>query len=295
MCFFLLLVFFYLEILGVVVTRAVRSNYSNVVAAIVEHRPLKNLPTVFENFLTVLPGDVQIYFFCSPDSSNKIHFKLGEAPFEKERIIFIENYFGRLESVSVMSKKIYNRLILDHGLWNLFHNAQKAVVLLFEHDSFLCENPSNSLQSFIQFGYIGAPWLSRSCKTCKTKRIKHAKSRKFLPIPVGNSGLSIMSTELMLKVTSTFVRKRTQRLAAATLLRGGCDVYLSAVLQDKRFTSYFMNFSVAPVHMAKLFSAESLLDFSYTPFGGHGPCTFANELKNNCPQAMKACHMLSLN
>ena len=139
-------------------TRAERSNYSNVVAAIVEHRPLKNLPTVFENFLTVLPGDVQIYFFCSPDSSNKVHSKLGEAPFEKERIIFIENYFGGLEPISVMSKKIYNRLILDHGLWNLFYNAQKAVVLLFEHDSFLCENqviPSKALFSLDTLVHLG--------------------------------------------------------------------------------------------------------------------------------------------
>lgn len=183
-------------------------NFTNVAAAIVEHRPLRNLPAVFENFLNVLPEEVQITFFCSSESSSLVKSKLRtKTNIKMERVIFIENYFGGLASVS-MSKRTYNRLILDHTLWSLFFTMQKKVILLFEYDTFLCTNPTKSLNNFIRFGYIGAPWLTRSCKTCKSKRILHAKNKDFLPIPVGNSGLSIMNTGLMLKVTSSFIKKK---------------------------------------------------------------------------------------
>ena len=270
-------------------------NYTEIAATIVEHRPLQNLPHVFENFLTQLPEEVLVYFFCSPESSYLINSELKSTKLNKERVVFVENYFGGLGPVTKMSKSVYNRLLLDHTFWSYFQQKQKSAVLVFESDAFLCENPSRTLRDFLHFGYIGAPWVTRSCKTCKMKRLNHARNKDSLPIPVGNSGLSIMNTEIMLKVTSLYVKKRTRRLAVTTLLKGGCDVYISTILQDSKFKFLFRNIGVASVEISRLFSVESLHDDFYIPFGGHGPCAFANELRSTCPQASKACTQLRQN
>ena len=271
-------------------------NSINVAASIVEHRPLANLPYVILNFLELLPSVVSIYFFCSKESAilvqSTLQSKLGKQ--ELERVLYIEGYFGGLAEIQRMTKLTYNRLLLDNTFWSVFERDAKESVLIFEHDSFLCSNPSKKFEEYLKYGYIGAPWVHRKCKTCKITRIRHAQNKHALPTPVGNSGLSIMNTKIMLNMTSFEIKKRTERLMASTVLRGGCDVYISTVLQDKLFSQHF-SVGLAPVHVAKLFSVESLYDGYYVPFGGHSPCNFAKKLKWRCPQALDACLLLKRN
>jgi len=269
------------------------SPLTSVAAAIIEHRPLYNLPHVLLNFLEVLPDAIMVYFFCSSESATLVQSTLRDkmAISKPGRIIYIEGYFGELRSVSKMTKIVYNRLLLDHAFWEIFERAKKDSVIIFESDTFLCKNPSTRLEVFMKYGYIGAPWVRRECKTCKIRRLRHARNKLTLPVPVGNSGLSMMKTKIMLNMTSSVLKEKTKRLQMTTILRGGCDVYISTVLQDKMF-SYLFNARVAPVHVASLFSVESLYDGYYVPFGGHAPCTFADALKGRCPQAQKACLLL---
>jgi len=273
-----------------------KSDSMNVAASIVEHRPLANLPHVILNFLELLPKVVSIYFFCSLESAifvqSTLKSKLGHE--DLRRVLYIEGFFGDLVAVSRMSKLTYNRLLLDHAFWSVFEQDAKDSVLIFEHDTFLCIHPSKKFEEYLKYGYIGAPWVHRRCKTCKITRLRHAQNRVMLPIPVGNSGLSIMNTKVMLNMTSSEIKKKTERLLALTVLRGGCDVYISAMLQDTMFSHLFSS-GLAPVHVAKLFSVESLYDGYYVPFGGHAPCKFAEKLKRRCPQARDACLLMNKN
>ena len=120
-----------------------KSDSMNVAASIVEHRPLANLPHVILNFLELLPKVVSIYFFCSLESAifvqSTLKSKLGHE--DLRRVLYIEGFFGDLVAVSRMSKLTYNRLLLDHAFWSVFEQDAKDSVLIFEHDTFLCNHP----------------------------------------------------------------------------------------------------------------------------------------------------------
>ena len=208
--------------------------YDKVAAAIVEHRAIPNLPYVMSNFLENLSKEIIIYFFCSIKSAAIVKSNLleGASAHSLKRVRFIQDFFGELNA-TVMSKVVYNRLLLDHTFWLLFSRDKKDSVVLFESDSFLCSNPTFELEKFLNYGYIGAPWMRRPCKSCKLTRLRHARNRIALPVPVGNSGLSVMNTKVMLTLTSKNVSRKTKNLQDITILRGGCDVYISTVLQSE--------------------------------------------------------------
>jgi hypothetical protein len=78
----------------------------------------------------------------------------------------------------------YSRLLAHPNFWQAMH-AEK--VLVFQVDSVLCSRSSFTIDDFLAFDYIGAPWV-------------HADHI------VGNGGLSLRSVDKMMLISKHFNR-----------------------------------------------------------------------------------------
>jgi hypothetical protein len=126
------------------------SNYKYT-AVIVEPREHKALELVLTNFLTNLNDDWSIIIYHGIDNIDYINDIINKN---------LTNYKNRITTKNL---NVNNLTITDYN--NLMTNRDfvagipTEIFLIFQTDTIICEQTKNLLYDFIEYDYVGAPWL----------------------------------------------------------------------------------------------------------------------------------------
>jgi hypothetical protein len=190
-------------------------------AVLVEPRVHPALEFVLDNFATNL--DERWGFVIFHGNNNK------------QRILDIIDKFNQPERFTLvdlqqdnLSIEDYNALLLDKGF---YEHIPTEIFLIFQMDTIICPENAAKLYDFLQYDYIGAPWVDRN---------------------VGNGGLSLRRKSKMLEIldTCTISSKKPEDVQFAF----GCENALP----------YKPDYDIA-----KGFSMESVDSTHENPFGHH--------------------------
>lgn len=147
------------------------------VAFLVETRPLPHLPALFAHMTSVIPAEWVFKFMGSQEA---IDF-LRSRPF----ISRLESR-GKLEIIplpadySLSSRETISQMFTDPHLYaDILYPAEH--LLVFQPDSIFCANSPTTLNDFLEWDWIGAPW---------SKTATHG----------GNGGLSLRKVSKILEV-----------------------------------------------------------------------------------------------
>jgi hypothetical protein len=169
------------------------------VAFIAETRPLPHLPALFAHMTAIVPPEWSFKFMGSPTATTFLRSSPLIRSFEKTgKLSFLElpsNYsLSNRESISQMFTDI-------HLYRDLLYPAEH--LLVFQPDSILCANAPKTLNSFLEWDWVGAPW---------SKIATHG----------GNGGLSLRKISKIVKV----LEKESRRIGDGDLE----DLWLSSRL-----------------------------------------------------------------
>jgi len=149
--------------------------------------------------------------------------------------------------VDNMTQTEYTRFLTTSEFWNLLRGEK---ILIYQEDSIIFKN---NIQEFIEYDFIGAPFL---------------KTVNDTPNSVGNGGLSLRSKSKMLEVISKFSPTEYQYNSSTheymnyvNLEFPPEDVYFSKCMQEQ-----FIGI-VASWNVAHNFSSETV--FNNDSFGAH--------------------------
>lgn len=141
----------------------------------------------------------------------------------------------------------YSELLTSNYFWNLLSGEK---IFIYQEDSMIFQN---NIHSFLQYDYIGAPFL---------------KNQNDTPNSVGNGGLSLRSKSIMLQIINTLPLHKTkfnsstlQYMKQTNSTTPPEDVYFSKNMQELAIGK------IADFTTASLFSSESI--HNQYSFGGH--------------------------
>ena len=226
-------------------------------AVTVVHAPCSTLTFTLTNFAGNLGPDWQLLV---------VYTQRAEAAVLGNKAVRSLSRTGGLDAVPLSDLEVpdlhelghvsaYSRLLAHPKFWQAMH-ADK--VLIFQTDSVLCSASPFSVDDFLAYDYIGAPWIQAN----------HA---------VGNGGLSLRSVRKMLHITQHFNNTPHPE-----------DMFFAAGLADlaQRDASVVL----APTAVANKFSWEMDTEPpEHVPFGVHRYVRLPAELKaaitRGCPEA----------
>lgn len=185
----------------------------------------------------------------------------------------------------------YNDLCTSTTFWT---QMRAENVLITQADARVCTNSKRSIDDFMQYDYIGAPWPEK-CRVQIPASLK-TKEMQGNELIVGNGGFSLRSKSAMLTVTSM-----KEELAGIWGAQGlglpNEDTFLS-------FALYWLNenrnatFNIPSPQIAATFAIEIVDDIILSWnggdfFGGHDPKRtgnrvgeWHNDLQIMCPDMM---------
>ena len=222
------------------------------------HKPCSTLVYTLTNFAANLGPEWPILILHNEDVSPHL---------EKNKIVRLQKKHGLLHTASLerngflalssADSSSYSKLLSSTRFWS----ALKAQhVLIFQTDSVLCSMSPWSIENFLRYDYIGAPWIDR-----------------WYGMDVGNGGLSLRKTKTMVRITKTFKFNETENE----------DIYFARGIYDlaRRDPSII----IPPVHVAAKFAYEAGRLPRVTSFGVHKTPLIEVDKKaiaKTCPEAM---------
>lgn len=147
------------------------------VAVIVEPRKDPILIKVINNYLELLPKYTKIQIFHGTNN---------------EKFIF-DNFHNYIKSNKIIMTNLYkkNLTINDYNLLltskDFYNNINGENILIFQMDTCLCSNSKFKLEDFLNYDYVGAPWIDKNIIN-----------------KVGNGGLSFRKKIKILKHLDTY-------------------------------------------------------------------------------------------
>lgn len=162
-----------------------RLPHSRFRAVTVLHAPCNTLSFTLADVAGVLGSDWPIAVFHNDEltefvtSTKLVRLLVGEG-----RLNAIPLQRHGFATLSTSSADDYSRLLTSPAFWRAV-NADYA--LIFQTDSVLCSLSPWSVDDFLQYDYVGAPWMVPT----------HG-------LDVGNGGLSLRNVSLMLDITKTY-------------------------------------------------------------------------------------------
>ncbi|KAL3421501.1 hypothetical protein PVAG01_07946 [Phlyctema vagabunda] len=200
------------------------------VAFLVETRPLPHLPALFAHMTSIMPPEWTVKFMGSGMSIDFMRSSPTIARLEsssKLQIIPIPSNY------SVTNRESISQMFTDPHLYREIL-APAEHLLVFQPDSILCANSPATLNDFLHWDWIGAPW---------------SKTATF----GGNGGLSLRRVSKVLQVLD-----KEQRRDNDVALE---DLWLSIRL------ARLAHANMPHANTSKTFSVESVWDD--TPLGYH--------------------------
>ncbi len=207
------------------------------VVIIPEDRILPHIEFVIRNVMNKLP-QFAIRIVCTSTSLKSM-----------QEFCYTINESIQVVSVDLekFTQNSYNNLFLSKDFWNSFDEEN---ILIYQQDAMLFHD---QLNEFLDYDYIGAPWLPNQTDNS---------------VGVGNGGFSFRKKSKLIKCLETIkpseleLSEDTQRYIESTKLDNPPeDVYFSKTMLD------FNIGKVADAETAKKFSEERV--YSPDSFGGH--------------------------
>ncbi|KAG4028011.1 hypothetical protein MFRU_025g00770 [Monilinia fructicola] len=198
-------------------------------AFMVETRPLPHLPLQLSHMASIVPPEWTFKFMGSNTSINYLlgfHHLQNLVASKKLTFIHLPSRWD------VSSRESISQMFTDPELYKSLSPAEH--LLVFQPDSILCTKAPTTLNDFIQYDYIGAPWSAQSTYG-------------------GNGGLSLRRVSSILKV----LEKERRKPGDGQLE----DLWFSNTLNKLEGTR------MANAKVSKSFSVESIWDEA--PLGYH--------------------------
>ncbi|RDW65056.1 hypothetical protein BP6252_10707 [Coleophoma cylindrospora] len=124
------------------------------VAFLVENRPNPILAPLILHFMSVVPPDWRFHFMGSLDSVALVNDSLAiqhQVQIGKLDLTYIPS------NMSTENQEMISRFLTNLWLYEtLLHPAEW--LLVFQTDSMLCANSRQSLNSWLEYDWVGAPW-----------------------------------------------------------------------------------------------------------------------------------------
>lgn len=153
------------------------------VALLIENRPLPLLAPLMLHFISVVPPDWRFRFMGSPESVDFVNQSIAireQVNLGKLDLTYIPS------NMSTAGQEMISRFLTNEWIYEtVLHPAEW--LLVFQTDSILCANSRLTLNDFLEYDWIGAPWKPESQWG-------------------GNGGLSLRRVSTMLDVLRNQVR-----------------------------------------------------------------------------------------
>jgi len=227
-------------------------------AVTVLHKPCSTLGYTLTNFAANLGPEWPILIIHNEDvsshlGSNKI-FRLQKKNGLLHAASLERNGFPALSSAN---SSTYSKLLSSTRFWS----ALKAQhVLIFQTDSILCSMSPWTIEDFLPYDYVGAPWIDR-----------------WYGMDIGNGGLSLRKTKTMIRITKSFKFNETENE----------DIYFARGIYDLAARDHAIK--IPPIHVAAKFAYEAGKLPRVTSFGVHKtPLMKVDKIAiaKTCPEAM---------
>ena len=197
-------------------------------AIIIEPREHKALEFVLQNFNDNLSDDWQFIVFHG--NKNKEYTEnICKKVFIPERVRLIDL------KVDNLNAHTYSGVLLEKSFYD---NIKTEYFLVFQTDSIICSNYKNTINDFLKYDYVGAPWSNNE--------------------GVGNGGLSLRKKSKMLEIiNSCKVKDENNYLMEDRVFSDGCNnitVYKPSIDEAK-------NFAIESVNNNKSFGLHKTYDY----------------------------------
>ena len=227
-------------------------------AVTIIHKPCSSLGYTLTNFASNLGPEWPLLVLHNEEVSQHLR---------RNKIVRLQKRHGILHTASLESNGFpalnlvdstsYSKLLSSTRFWS----ALKAQhVLIFQTDSVLCSMSPWSIEDFLPYDYVGAPWIDR-----------------WYGMNIGNGGLSLRKTKTMIRITKSFKFNETENE----------DIYFARGIYDLAKRDHAVK--IPPVHVAAKFAYEAGKLPRVTSFGVHKTPfqeVDKNAIANTCPEAM---------
>lgn len=220
-------------------------------AVIVEPRKHKALYHVLKNFTSLLDNKWNFIIFHGKQNSNFVN-KIVNKLDNKNKIKMINL------NVDDLSLHDYNALLYDKSF---YENIPTEIFLIFQTDTLICELFKNNINNFLEYDYVGAPWVDGR---------------------IGNGGLSLRKKSKMLEIIDKCSDRKYND--HTKLHFHNEDAFFSSLCNDK------VNLKIPSFNDAKKFSIETV--YNDESFGIHKCWKYndeqqINNINNFCPGLKK--------
>ena len=218
---------------------------SKYTAIIIEPRKHRALEFVLDNFLENLNNDWNIIIYHGTNNieylQNIINTKLEKY---KNRIT------TRNLNVANLSINNYNDILTNKDFIN---SIPTEIFLIFQTDTMICEQHKDLINNFLNYDYVGAPWVHDyldSYNNIDIKKSASSSSSKY----VGNGGLSLRRKSKMIEI-----------IEKCKYLNINEDIYFSygcnGVDINKPLIDDAKNFSIEAVYNNKSFGVHKAWNY----------------------------------
>lgn len=227
-------------------------------AVIVLHKPCSTLGYTLTNFASNLGPAWPILILHNEEVSQHLR---------RNKIVRLQKRHGILRTASLESNGFpslssansssYSKLISSTRFWSALRARH---VLIFQTDSVLCSMSPWSVEDFLRYDYIGAPWIDQ-----------------WYGMNIGNGGLSLRKTKTMIRITKSVKFNDTENE----------DIYFARGIYDLAKRDH--SIVIPPVHVAARFAYEAGKLPRVTSFGVHKtPLIEVDKeaIAKTCPEAM---------
>ncbi|PVH69300.1 hypothetical protein DL98DRAFT_522270 [Cadophora sp. DSE1049] len=123
-------------------------------AFLVETRPLPHLPALFAHMTNLVPPEWRFHFMGSPEAITFMRGNPFIARLETAGKIIITGIPG---NYSMAGRQEISQMFTDPYLYT-HHLAPAEHLLVFQPDSIICAKSPKTVNDFLEWDYIGAPW-----------------------------------------------------------------------------------------------------------------------------------------
>lgn len=244
----LLLLLFLLLILLIVIRINIKEGNTSIgqykyTAVIIEPREHPALEFVLQNFNDNLSDEWQFVVFHG-NKNIKYTQNICDKVFKNDKVKLVNLGIDNL-TISEYSGLFYNNILYD--------NIPTETFLIFQTDSIICSKHKDTINDFLEYDYVGAPWENGN---------------------VGNGGLSLRKKSKMLEIVKKckIIKEGDKYVAEDLIFFNGCNL---VELNKPNFDQ------------AKEFSLESI--YNEKSFGLHKAYAYldTNKIGEWCPEIIK--------
>jgi len=209
-------------------------------AVTVLHRPCSTLSYTLSNFAGVLGPEWPLLILHDANITAYVEGnKMVRELKRQNRLRSASLEAAGFRDVLTNDAQAYSRVLVSAHFWAMLR-AQH--VLIFQLDSVLCAMSPWKVQDFLEYDYIGAPWIDR-----------------FYGMDIGNGGLSLRKVKTMIHIIKTFPLEGRYENE---------DIYFAQGVYDlEKQVKYPVR--IPPVHVAAKFSYEAGALPRVASFGVH--------------------------